>query len=89
MGLGALCCAEEEGVVQDVVLYLLEKRNYLKTVPGKAYLLRAVKHTALRRLLSAAARYTVFMDPESLLIAERKMYAVEHGQPNADKVRLG
>jgi hypothetical protein len=53
-----------------VVCYLLEKREYLTAVPGKAYFLTAVKHTALRRLLYAGARYTVFMDSQALLIAE-------------------
>jgi hypothetical protein len=60
----AIVGSEAEDIVQDVVTYLLEKRDYLTAVPGKAYFFQAVKHTALRRLRYAWHRYTVFLDPE-------------------------
>jgi DNA-directed RNA polymerase specialized sigma24 family protein len=62
--------AEAEDVVHDVTLYLLEKRDYLRDAPGAAYFLTAVKNGALRRLLYASHRYTVFVDPETLVLIE-------------------
>jgi Sigma-70 region 2 len=38
--------AEAEDVVQDVALYLVEKRDYLRDPPGEAYFLTAVKNSA-------------------------------------------
>jgi len=40
-------------VVHDVVLDLLEKRDYLRDAHGEAYFLTAVEDTALRRLVYA------------------------------------
>jgi hypothetical protein len=68
--------AEAEDIVHDVVTYMLEKREYLTAVPSRSYFLRAVKHGALRRLRYAWHRYTVFMDPDDLLIAEQMMARV-------------
>ena len=59
------------GSLLAAATYLLEKREYLTAVPGKGYFLRAVKHAALRRLLYAWRRRTVFLDPEDLLVAEQ------------------
>ena len=47
------------------------KSHYLRDVPGAAYFITAVKHTALRRLLYAWARYVVAVDPETLLLIEQ------------------
>src|SRR5439155_16839520 len=63
--------ADTEDVVHDVTLYLLEKRDYLRDAPGRGYFLRAVKNTAVRRLLYAWSRYVVAMDPETLVIVEQ------------------
>jgi hypothetical protein len=38
-------------VVQNVVLYLLERRDYLRAVPGRAYFITAVRNGALRLLI--------------------------------------
>jgi hypothetical protein len=54
--------ADAEDVVQDVTLYLLEKRGYQRAVPGPAYFLTAVRKAALRRLVYAWSRYVVAMD---------------------------
>ena len=48
-------------------------------MPGKAYFLRAVRHAALRRLLYAWRRYTVFLDPEDA----EAMMAVHTAEPVA------
>jgi hypothetical protein len=68
-------CGEAEGedVVQDVALYMLSRRAYLNTPVGRAYFLRAVMHTALRRHLYGWARYVVAMDPDMLEVVEAAM----------------
>jgi hypothetical protein len=48
-------------------------------------ILQAVRNTALRRLMYAAARYTVFTDPGNLDIAEQM---IARGVPTQDLVRL-
>lgn len=73
-----------EDVVHDLVLYLLEKRDYLRFPPNEAYVLRAVKHGALRKLIYGWHRYTVAMDPEDLAIAEQAM--AREGRPAASRV---
>ena len=79
--------ADTEDVVHDVTLYLLlEKRDYLRDAPGEAYFLTAVKHTALRRLLYAWARYVVVVDPETLLLIEQMTHPARVSRPNT--VRL-
>jgi hypothetical protein len=74
-----------EDVVQDVTLYLLEKREYLQRPPGETYFLKAVTRAALRTLLNAWARYRVAMDPQDLVIAEQMM---ARGLTSENKVRL-
>ena len=65
--------ADAEDVVHDVMLYLLEKRDYLRDAPGAAYFLTAVKNTALRRLLYAWARYVVTVPDEQAGLVLAKM----------------
>jgi hypothetical protein len=64
---------------------LLEKRDYLTAIPGKAYFFTAVRNTALRRLLYAWSRYVVAMDPGDLVIAEQMM---ARGMTSQNAVRL-
>jgi hypothetical protein len=77
---------EAEDVVHDLTLYLLEKRDYLRFPPTANYFLRAAQHGALRKRLYAWARFTVAMDPEDLLLAERAM--ARPGRPIETRVRL-
>jgi len=68
---------EAEDVVHDVTVYLLEKRDDLTAIPGKAYFLTAVRNGALRWLLYAWSRRTVVMDhpedhPENLVANESR-----------------
>src|SRR5262245_15768412 len=63
-----------EDVVQDVVLYMFEKRDYLEPGPLTAYFFTAVRTTAFRRRHYAWERYVVPMDPEDLVLAEQAMY---------------
>jgi hypothetical protein len=79
--------ADAEDVVHDVTLYLLAKRDYLTAAPGAAYFLTAVKHTALRRLLSAWVRLVVAMDPEDLVTAEQVTHPARARRP-AGSVRV-
>lgn len=77
-----------EDVVSDAVVYLLERRDYLRDVPGQAYFMRAVKHAALRQLRSAWHRYTAAMDPADLVVVEQ-MALQRHGRRSErDIVRL-
>jgi hypothetical protein len=59
--------------VQDVILYLLQKRDYLPRAPGPKYFFKAVQRTALRRHLYAWSKYVVAMDPGDLILAEQAM----------------
>jgi len=77
--------ADGEDVVQDVTMYLLEKRDYLTALPGKAYFLTAVRNGALRLLIYAWHRYVIAMDPEDLLIAEQM---IARGETSQNTVRL-
>src|SRR5262245_29858352 len=65
---------EAEDIVHDVVTWLLEKRDYLPHTPGARYFFTAVKHTALRRLLYAWARYVVAVDPAMLVLIEQLLH---------------
>ena len=75
----SICQHDAEDVVQDVALYLLEKKDYLTKVPGPAYFYTAVSRTAKRRHLYAWTKYVVAMDPETLVLAEQAMYERDHG----------
>jgi len=74
--------AEAEDVVHDVITYLLEKRDYLPHTPGARYFFTAVKHTALRRLLYAWARYVVAVDPAMLILIEQIVHPSRRLRPN-------
>ena len=80
--------AEAEDVVHDVTLYLLERRDYLRAVPGAAYFLTAVRRTALRRLQAWSSRHVVAMDPETLVIAEQMTFQGRNGHRADTTVRL-
>src|SRR5262247_2241569 len=67
-GHGEVVVHQVEFGVHDVVTWLLEKRDYLPHTPGARYFFTAVKHTALRRLLYAWARYVVAVDPAMLVL---------------------
>jgi len=79
--------ADAEDVVHSVVVYLLERRDYLTAPPGEGYFLTAVRNTALRSLLYAWARFTVFMDPDDLIVAEQMMHPTRRARPDS-MVRL-
>jgi hypothetical protein len=65
--------AAAQDIVQDVAVYLIEKRDYLRWVPGPPYFYAAVKHTALRSLNYSWAIHTVFVDPQTLVIIEQSI----------------
>jgi DNA-directed RNA polymerase specialized sigma24 family protein len=68
--------AEAEDIVSEVMLYLLEHRDFLKAPPGRAYFFKTVTNAARRRHLYAWARHVVAMDSHDLLIAEEMMARV-------------
>jgi hypothetical protein len=63
-----------EDCVQDVVVYMLEKRDLLTAPPNKRYFFKAVTHGAMRRHRAAWAKYVVPLDPEDLVLAEQAVY---------------
>jgi DNA-directed RNA polymerase specialized sigma24 family protein len=75
-----------EDVVQDVFLYLIERRDELKQVPTIGYVLKAVRHAAYGRLRLASYQRTVMVDAVDLLHIEALMYALEHGRPRTPEV---
>jgi len=77
--------ADAEDCVSEVGLYLLEKREYLRSVPGPSLFYTAVRHAALRLRRSSWHRRVVKMDPRDLVIAEQAMVA---GRSSEHRVRL-
>lgn len=77
--------ADAEDILQNVTLYLLEKRDYFYVAPGATYFLKAVRHTARRVRHYAWARYRVAMDPADLVLAEQ---AMARGASSPHTVRL-
>jgi sigma-70-like protein len=49
--------SEAQDVVHDVFVYVLEKRRYIRQVPGRAYLFTAVRHAAIRRFVRYWSRF--------------------------------
>jgi hypothetical protein len=72
-------------LVTNVVLSLLERRDYMCAVPGASDFRRAVWHVALRWKLYAWSRYVVSMEPDALLVAEQMM---ARGVTSDNRVRL-
>jgi len=75
-----------EDVTHDVFCTLLARRDELKQVPTRAYVLMATRHRAYcwkRPLVRARA---LSVDPADLPNMEALMYALEHGRPRTAMV---
>ena len=71
--------------MQDVALYLREKRDYLTRAPGPGLLLHRGVPDGQGSTLYAWAKYVVPMDPGDLVLAEQ---AMARGETSENRVRL-
>jgi DNA-directed RNA polymerase specialized sigma24 family protein len=79
---------DSEDCVHDVVLWLIERQDYLEAPPTRAYFFTAVRRAVLERFRSSYVQRTVWVDPPELVDLEAMQYALEHGRPRTPEVSL-
>jgi hypothetical protein len=75
-----------EDVVQDVFLYVIDRRDELKMVPTLGYIATATRHVAYAWKRRAIHQASVSVDPAQLVDLEALMYALEHGRARTPEV---
>lgn len=79
---------DSEDLVHDVILWLIERQDYLKAPPTKAYLFTSVKRAVMERARGSYVQRTVWVDPQELVSLEEMIYALEHGRARTPEVSL-
>lgn len=77
---------DSDDIVQDVILYLIERQDFLGKPPSKAYLFTAVKHAVRCRGRSSYIQRTVWAGTQELVELEEREYAYAHGRPRTPEV---
>ena len=71
-----------------MILWLIERQDYLKAPPTKAYLFVAVKRAVMERARSSYIERTVWADSQALVDLEEMRYAHEHGRARTRSMLL-
>lgn len=79
---------DSEDLVHDCVLWLIERQDFLKAPPTKAYLFTSVKRAVMERARGSYLQRTVWADAQELVQLEEMTYALEHGRPRTPEVSL-
>jgi DNA-directed RNA polymerase specialized sigma24 family protein len=79
---------DSEDLVHDVVLWLIERQDFLKAPRTKAYLFVAVKREVQQRGRGSYVQRTILCTDAQLVDIEAMEYAHEHGRPRTPEVTL-
>jgi hypothetical protein len=80
---------DSEDLVHDVVLWLIERQDYLKQASiTKAYFFTSVRRAVLERARGTYMQRTVWVDAQGLVDLEAMTYAQEHGRARTPEVTL-